>query len=116
MQQTSKFSKIIGAAALIFGLLAVAQVAVAQGFDLVILNGRVMDPETMFDDIATVGIEDARRIIDERRFDYNYCRPHSSLGGKPPAEFAVQSGPRPATPSSVLIAAPTGAHEEDQPC
>jgi putative transposase len=61
-------------------------------------------------------LDDARRTIDEWRFDYNYYRPHSSLGGKPPTEFAAQSGLRPATPSSVLIAAPTGAHEEDQPC
>jgi len=37
-------------------------------------------------------IEDARRTIEEWRFDYNYYRPHSSLGGKPPAEFAEQSG------------------------
>jgi len=62
MKQTSKFSKIISAAALIFGLLAVAQVAVAQDYDLVILNGRVMDPETMFDDIANVGIKDGRIV------------------------------------------------------
>lgn len=30
------------------------------GFDLVINNGRVMDPETMFDDISNVGIKDGR--------------------------------------------------------
>jgi len=62
------------------------------------------------------GLDDARRKIEEWRFDYNYYRPHSSLGGIPRAEFAAQSGLRPATPSSVLIATPTGAHEEDQPC
>jgi len=61
-------------------------------------------------------IEDARRTIEEWRFDYNYYRPHSSLGGKPPAEFAEQSGLRPTSSTSVLIAPPTGAHEEDQPC
>lgn len=32
----------------------------AQGFDLVILGGRVMDPETMFDDVANVGVKDGR--------------------------------------------------------
>jgi N-acyl-D-amino-acid deacylase len=31
-----------------------------QEFDIVILNGRVMDPETLFDDIANVGIKDGR--------------------------------------------------------
>jgi len=61
-------------------------------------------------------LDDARRTIEEWRFDYNYYRPHSSLGGKPPAEFAEQSGLRPTTSTSVLIAPPTGAHEEDQPC
>ena len=61
-------------------------------------------------------LDDARRTIEEWRFDYNHYRPHSSLGGKPPSEFAAQSGLRPATPSSVLIATHTGAHEEDQPC
>lgn len=31
-----------------------------QTYDLVILNGRVMDPETMYDDIANVGVRDGR--------------------------------------------------------
>jgi len=30
--------------------------AMAADYDLVINNGRVMDPETMFDDVANVGI------------------------------------------------------------
>ena len=63
MKQISKFSKIIGAAALICGLLAVAQVAVAQDYDLVILNGRVMDPESMYDAVANVGINDGRIAV-----------------------------------------------------
>ncbi len=29
-----------------------------ETYDLVILNGRVMDPETMFDDVANVGVKD----------------------------------------------------------
>ena len=41
----------------IFGGFAVFQVW-AQDYDVVILNGRVMDPETMNDDIANVGIKD----------------------------------------------------------
>jgi len=58
--RTANFSRFIGAAALICGLLAVAQDAAAQDYDLVILNGRVMDPETMYDDVANVGINDGR--------------------------------------------------------
>ena len=34
--------------------------ALAQDYDLVINGGRVMDPETMFDSIANVGIKDGR--------------------------------------------------------
>ncbi|MGE5264474.1 MAG: aminoacylase, partial [Acidobacteriota bacterium] len=34
--------------------------AFAQQYDLVINGGRVMDPETMYDDIANVGIKDGR--------------------------------------------------------
>ena len=33
----------------------------------------------------------ARRIIDEWRADYNACRPHTSLGGLTPDEFATRS-------------------------
>ncbi len=31
-------------------------------YDLVILNGRMMDPETMFDDVANVGIKDGKIV------------------------------------------------------
>lgn len=34
----------------------------AQDYDLVINNGRVMDPETLYDDIANVGIKDGRIV------------------------------------------------------
>ena len=34
----------------------------AQDYDLVINNGRVMDPETLFDGIANVGIKDGRIV------------------------------------------------------
>jgi len=36
--------------------------AVAQDYDLVILNGRVMDPETMYDDIANVGVKGGKIV------------------------------------------------------
>lgn len=35
----------------------------AQDYDLVINNGRVMDPETMYDDIANVGVKDGRIAV-----------------------------------------------------
>ena len=44
---------------IIAGLLSVSA-AFAQDYDLVINNGRVMDPETLFDSIANVGIKDGR--------------------------------------------------------
>lgn len=34
-------------------------------------------------------LPEARRIIEAWRVDYNECRPHSSLGGMTPAEFAA---------------------------
>ena len=37
--------------------------ALAQDYDLVINDGRVMDPETMYDDIANVGIKDGRIAV-----------------------------------------------------
>ncbi|WP_208983984.1 amidohydrolase family protein [Roseibium aggregatum] len=46
---------------LVAGLLTVSA-AFAQDYDLVINNGRVIDPETLFDDIANVGIKDGRIV------------------------------------------------------
>lgn len=47
------------------------------------------------------GISDARFTIEAWRRDYNQVRPHSSLGGLTPAEFAQQvAALRSATPSS----------------
>ena len=42
---------------------AVVSTAGAQDYDLVIKNGRVMDPETMFDGVANVGIKDGRIAV-----------------------------------------------------
>jgi len=50
--------KIILATALMFIALMQAAPASAAEYELVINNGRVMDPETMYDDIANVGIKD----------------------------------------------------------
>ena len=46
----------------IFGGFAVVPVQ-AQDFDLVILNGRVMDPETKYDAVANVGVKDGRITV-----------------------------------------------------
>ncbi|WEM44792.1 aminoacylase (plasmid) [Photobacterium sp. DA100] len=46
--------------------------AVAKGYDLVIKNGRVMDPETGYDKVASVGIKDGRiAIITNNNIDGN---------------------------------------------
>ncbi len=47
---------------LLICLIAFAIPALAQDYDLVILNGRVMDPETMFDDVANVGVKDGKIV------------------------------------------------------
>lgn len=47
-------------ATLAVGVALWATAAAAETYDLVILNGRVMDPETMFDAIANLGIKDGR--------------------------------------------------------
>lgn len=43
-------------------LVLLSGTADAQEYDLVILNGRVMDPETLYDSIANVGISDGRIV------------------------------------------------------
>jgi len=37
-------------------------------------------------------LAEARETIEAWRFDYNHCRPHSSLGALTPTEFAVLKG------------------------
>ena len=60
-------------------------------------NGRLRDEclnEHLFD-----RLDDARRIIEAWRTDYNTARPHTSLGGLAPAVFARRArSPRPASP------------------
>ena len=53
-------------------------------------NGRLRDEclnEHLFH-----GLREARRLIDAWRSDYNSARPHTSLGGLTPKEFATRSG------------------------
>ena len=42
---------------------AIATPAIAADYDIVINNGRVMDPETMFDDVANVGVKDGKIVV-----------------------------------------------------
>ncbi len=53
------------------------------------LNGRFRDE--CLDEPVFRGLLMARRIIDARRDDYNGHRPHTSLGGLTPNEFATRS-------------------------
>jgi putative transposase len=53
-------------------------------------NGRLRDEclnEHLFH-----GLREARQIIEAWRADYNSARPHTSLGGLTPREFATRSG------------------------
>jgi hypothetical protein len=54
------YKRVILAAALSCALFSFSVLAATQDFDLVILNGRVMDPETRFDAVANVGVKDGR--------------------------------------------------------
>jgi len=60
MKSPKHLARIITTATWACGLLAAAIPAVAQTYDVVILNGRVMDPETKFDAVRNVGIKDGR--------------------------------------------------------
>ena len=53
------------------------------------LNGRFRD-ECLNEHVFR-GLPMARRIIEAWRLDYNAARPHTSLGGLTPNEFAAQS-------------------------
>lgn len=53
----NKLIKILG---LLFLLRMLAYPIMAADYDLVILNGRVMYPETMYDAVANIGIKDGR--------------------------------------------------------
>jgi len=68
MKSSKNLARIITTAALACGLLAAAIPAVAQTYDVVILNGRVMDPETKYDKVANVGLKGGRiAVITEKK-------------------------------------------------
>jgi len=52
-------------------------------------NGRLRD-ECLNEHLFR-GLTDARRILEDWRDDYNHARPHTSLGGLTPTEFATRS-------------------------
>jgi N-acyl-D-glutamate deacylase len=55
--------RIISSAMLICAVSSFATVAAAEDYDLVILSGRVMDPETKYDAIANVGVQDGKIAV-----------------------------------------------------
>jgi hypothetical protein len=57
------FSKSISTLVALIMSVAIASTALAKDYDLVIKGGRVMDPETNFDDVANVGIKDGRIAV-----------------------------------------------------
>jgi hypothetical protein len=63
MTSLTSRSRIASAAALACGLFAAGLQAGAKDYDLVILNGRLMDPETGYDAVANVGVKDGRIAV-----------------------------------------------------
>ena len=63
MKKFSRPMKLVSTIALIMGLIVVSPAVMAADYDLVINNGRVMDPETNYDAVANVGIKDGRIAI-----------------------------------------------------
>ncbi|MGB5391057.1 MAG: D-glutamate deacylase, partial [Thermoanaerobaculia bacterium] len=47
---------------LVSALAATPPLFADEAYDLVILNGRVMDPETSFDNVRNVGIKDGKIV------------------------------------------------------
>jgi len=60
--------KILGLCVLIVLAMSIAACTRTSGYDLVILNGRVMDPETEFDAVRNVGVKDGKiAVITEKK-------------------------------------------------
>ena len=60
MNSTFRTASIMAVMLVALGLAGTTLSASAQDYDLVILNGRVMDPETMLDAQLNVGVKDGR--------------------------------------------------------
>jgi N-acyl-D-glutamate deacylase len=63
MRNLRRFRQILAAATLIIVGPSVATPAAAEVYDLVILGGRVIDPETGFDALANVGVRDGKVAV-----------------------------------------------------
>lgn len=48
---------------LVAAWICLSATAMARDYDLVIMNGRVMDPETAYDEVANMGIKDGRIAV-----------------------------------------------------
>jgi len=68
MNRLVTLSRLVAATVLICGLLAAPHYVAAEDYDIVINNGRVIDPETMFVAVANVGVKDGliATITDEK--------------------------------------------------
>ena len=75
-------------------------------------NGKMRDECLNAHWFATLA--EARRLIEHWRLDYNHVRPHSSLGGLPPAQFRGEAGLRPSTTTSAPPPHPQDT-ESDRP-
>ena len=74
MKSVSKLARTITMASFALGLLAAAAIpAIAQDYDLVILNGRVMDPETKYDKVANVGVKGGRIAVITENLSQSIC-------------------------------------------
>jgi N-acyl-D-amino-acid deacylase len=63
MSTGSRMLRIMAGLLTALGLAGAALAASAQDYDLVILNGRVMDPETMLDATLNVGVKDGKIAV-----------------------------------------------------
>jgi N-acyl-D-amino-acid deacylase len=62
MKKSDLFGRLLIGSYLLFALAACDPVDAQSTYDLVILSGRVMDPETQFDAVRNVGIRDGRIV------------------------------------------------------
>ncbi len=67
-------------------------------------NGRARDELLNVEEFATV--LEARVVIEAWRQEYNTYRPHSSLAGLTPAEYAARCIHRPNTSTTTTMAVP----------